>query len=35
MEVCRPLPFMAERKPRVTSLVQRSLTGLFGRSAPD
>lgn len=35
MEVCRPLPFMAERKPRVTSLVQRSLTGLFGRSAPE
>lgn len=30
MEVCRPLPFVAERKPRITSLVQRSLTGLFG-----
>ncbi|WP_375281201.1 YcjF family protein [Pseudooctadecabacter sp.] len=29
MEVCRPLPFVAERKPRITSLVQRSLTGLF------
>jgi len=31
MEVCRPLPFMVEPKPRVTSLVHRSLTGLFGR----
>jgi len=30
MEVCRPLPFVAERKPSVTSLVKRSLTGLFG-----
>ena len=35
MEVCRPLPFVTERKPRVTSLVQRSLTGLFGRSDKD
>ncbi len=31
MEVCRPLAFTAQRKPSVTSLVQRSLTGLFGR----
>ena len=30
MEVCRPLAFTNERKPSVTSLVQRSLTGLFG-----
>lgn len=30
MEVCRPLAFAAERKPSVTSLVKRSLTGLFG-----
>ena len=30
MEVCRPLAFTSERKPSVTSLVQRSLTGLFG-----
>ncbi len=31
MEVCRPLPFRALPKPRVTNLVQRALTGLFGR----
>jgi putative membrane protein len=30
IEVCRPLPFVAERRPSVTRLVQRSLTGLFG-----
>lgn len=30
MEVCRPLAFNAEPKPSVTSLVKRSLTGLFG-----
>jgi len=30
MEVCRPLAFTTEKKPSVTSLVQRSLTGLFG-----
>ena len=32
MEVCRPLPFIAARKPRVTTLVQRALTGLFERA---
>lgn len=30
IEVCRPLPFINQRKPRVTELVKRSLTGLFG-----
>lgn len=30
MEVCRPLPFGEGRRPSVTSLVKRSLTGLFG-----
>jgi putative membrane protein len=30
MEVCRPLPFGAGRKPGVTALVRRALTGLFG-----
>jgi putative membrane protein len=30
MEVCRPLPFRALPKPRVTALMQRALTGLFG-----
>lgn len=29
IEVCRPLPFGAERKPSVTNLVKRALTGLF------
>jgi len=30
MEVCRPLAFTTQSKPSVTSLVKRSLTGLFG-----
>ena len=29
MEVCRPLPFGAGRKPSVTSLIKRALAGLF------
>jgi putative membrane protein len=33
IEVCRPLPFVALPRPKVTSLVQRALTGLFGRAA--
>ncbi|MDJ1015716.1 MAG: TIGR01620 family protein [Paracoccaceae bacterium] len=32
MEVCRPLPFSDGKRPRVTRLVQRALTGLFDRS---
>ncbi|CUH15016.1 hypothetical protein JSE7799_00292 [Jannaschia seosinensis] len=32
MEVCRPLPFVHERPPRITDLVGRSLGGLFGRT---
>ena len=32
MEVCRPLPFTALPRPSVTTLVKRSLTGLFDRS---
>ena len=32
MEVCRPLPFRVLPKPRVTALVQRALTGLFGNT---
>ena len=35
MEVCRPLAFAAERKPLVTSLVKRSLTGLFSDTFKD
>jgi putative membrane protein len=31
MEVCRPMPFAAERRPAVASLVQRALAGLFAR----
>ncbi|MFQ1701512.1 YcjF family protein [Loktanella agnita] len=30
IEVCRPLPFHAVRRPSVTGLVRRALTGLFG-----
>lgn len=32
MEVCRPMPFVNEDKPRVTGIIKRSLTGLFGKS---
>lgn len=32
MEVCRPLPFGAGRRPSVSGLVKRALTGLFERS---
>lgn len=34
MEVCRPLPFSDGRKPRVTGVIRRALTGLFDRT-PD
>lgn len=33
MEVCRPLPFVALKRPSVTSLVKRALSGLFDRAA--
>ncbi len=33
MEVCRPLPFVRARRPSVTALVRRALTGLFGEAA--
>ncbi|WP_458791147.1 YcjF family protein [Yoonia sp. MH D7] len=32
LEVCRPLPFRAIKRPSVTALVQRSLTGMFSKS---
>ena len=32
MEVCRPLPFSEVRRPKVSSLVGRALTGLFDRA---
>jgi putative membrane protein len=31
MEVCRPLPFRARKRPLVSALVGRALAGLFGR----
>lgn len=31
IEVCRPLPFHLAKRPSVTALVRRALTGLFGR----
>ena len=31
MEVCRPLPFSAPRRPSVRAIVTRALGGLFGR----
>jgi len=30
MEVCRPMPFTPGRRPKVTRVLQRALTGLFG-----
>lgn len=30
LEVCRPLAFTARKKPSVTGIIQRALTGLFG-----
>lgn len=32
MEVCRPLPFTRGKRPSVTNLIKRALTGLFGSS---
>ncbi|WP_342077198.1 TIGR01620 family protein [Yoonia sp. SS1-5] len=31
IEVCRPLPFHVAKRPSVTALVRRALTGLFGQ----
>lgn len=31
LEVCRPLPFGAGKRPSVTGIVKRALTGLFGK----
>jgi putative membrane protein len=30
MEVCRPLPFIHQPRPRVGNLIARGLKGLFG-----
>jgi putative membrane protein len=32
IEVCRPMPFRAAPRPKVTNLVTRALAGLFGRA---
>lgn len=32
MEVCRPMPFSAGRKPKVRSIIKRALSGLFGKA---
>lgn len=31
IEICRPLPFLRARRPSVSGLVRRALTGLFGQ----
>ncbi|MEP5155387.1 TIGR01620 family protein [Planktotalea sp.] len=31
MEVCRPLPFAVQKRPSVTGVLSRALTGLFGK----
>jgi len=31
IEVCRPLPFSAQKRPSVTAIVRRALTGLFDK----
>lgn len=31
MEVCRPLPFEPEKRPKVRSIIKRALSGLFGQ----
>lgn len=33
MEVCRPLPFVAQPRPSVSGTVKRALTGMFGTGA--
>jgi len=33
IEVCRPLPFVAQTRPSVSGVVGRALTGLFGNKA--
>lgn len=35
MEMCRPMPFVSLPKPKVTNLVSRALTGLFGNGKAD
>lgn len=32
MDVCRPLPYVATKRPSVTQLIKRALTGLFSKN---
>ena len=32
MEVCRPMPFVTQKPPRVTTILSHSMAGLFGRA---
>ena len=33
MEVCRPMPFSAARRPKVRSIIKRALSGLFSKTS--
>ena len=35
MEVCRPLPFRAARRPSVSNVLRRATVGLFGQGGAD
>ena len=35
MEMCRPMPFVALPKPKITNLVSRALSGVFGGAKTD
>jgi putative membrane protein len=35
LEVCRPMPFRTLKKPRVTNLIGRSLSGVFSKKDAD
>ncbi len=35
IEVCRPMPFTAQKPPRVTEILGQGLAGLFGRTGKD
>lgn len=33
LEVCRPMPFTARKRPTITAIMKRALTGFFGKQA--
>lgn len=35
MEMCRPMPFVSLPKPKVSNLISRALTGVFGKDKPE